>query len=79
MTETNEEARRPGATARPNASNRLFTGVFIAIIGVTLTCYIVGQGLNAGTSVYINRLGGTATLAGIGFQGIGSSELTVQP
>ena len=66
MTETNEEARRPGATARPNASNRLFTGVFIAIIGVTLTCYIVGQGLNAGTSVYINRLGGTATLAGIG-------------
>lgn len=45
---------------------RLFTLVFIAIIGVTLCSYIVGQGLNSGTSVYINRLGGSATLAGIG-------------
>lgn len=52
--------------SKSETSSRLFTAVFIAIIGVTLTCYIVGQGLNAGTSVYIDRLGGSATLSGIG-------------
>ena len=46
--------------------NRLFSAVFIAIVGVTLFAFITGQGLNAGTSVYIDRLGGSATLAGIG-------------
>lgn len=45
---------------------RLFTTVFVAIVGVTLCGYICGQGLNSGTSVYIDRLGGTATLSGIG-------------
>lgn len=50
----------------PAKRPRLFTPVFVAIIGVTLCCYVTGQGLNAGTSVYINRLGGTATLSGIG-------------
>ena len=45
---------------------RLFTIVFVGIVGVTLFCFVVGQGLNAGTSVYIDRLGGSATLAGIG-------------
>jgi len=48
------------------ASTRLFTTVFIAIIGVTLCCFTASQGLNAGTSVYIDKLGGSATLAGIG-------------
>lgn len=44
---------------------RLFSTVFIAIVGVALFCFMSGQGLNAGASVYINRVGGTATLAGI--------------
>nr|AHF25163.1 permease of the major facilitator superfamily protein [uncultured bacterium Contig1772] len=62
------EPPAPGepSKASPVVSSRLFTGVFIAIIGVTLCTFIAGQGLNAGTSVYISRLGGSATLAGIG-------------
>ena len=52
----------PSAQAQP----RLFSGVFIAIVGVALFCFMSGQGLNSGISVYINRLGGSATLAGIG-------------
>lgn len=35
------------------------------IIAMTLCCFIVGQGLNSGTSVYVARLGGTATYAGL--------------
>ncbi|HAM15216.1 MAG TPA: hypothetical protein DCP91_05040, partial [Eggerthellaceae bacterium] len=52
----------PSGAAQP----RLFTAVFVAIVAATLFCYITGQGLNSGTSVYIDRLGGSATLAGIG-------------
>ena len=59
----------PGKThaqKQANGAPRLFTAVFLGIVGVTLFCYVTGQGLNAGTSVYIDRLGGSATLAGIG-------------
>ena len=38
----------------------------IAIIGVTFTCRIFRQELNTSTAVYIDRLGGSATLSGIG-------------
>lgn len=44
---------------------KLFSAVFIAIVGVALFSFISGQGLNAGTSVYVDRLGGTATFAGL--------------
>lgn len=45
---------------------RLWTPVFVGIVIMTLCCYIVGQGLNAGTSVYLSYRGASATLAGIG-------------
>lgn len=45
---------------------RLWTPVFIAILAIALCCFTTGQGINSGTSVYIERLGGTATLAGVG-------------
>lgn len=64
--DTSSTRKAPAPGVKPGASSRLFTGVFIAIIGVTLCSYITGQGLNAGTSVYISRLEGSATLAGIG-------------
>ncbi len=44
----------------------MWTPVFVAILVAALCCFTVGQGINSGTSVYIERLGGTATLAGIG-------------
>ena len=31
-----------------------------------MASFLVGQGLNAGTSVYLERMGGSAGLAGIG-------------
>ena len=51
----------PG-TLRP----RLWTPVFVSIVFLTLCCFIVGQGLNAGTSVYLSYRGETAALAGVG-------------
>ncbi len=45
---------------------KLWTPVFVVIIVIALCTFTVGQGLNAGCTVYINRLGGGATLAGIG-------------
>ncbi len=40
--------------------------MFVVIIVIALCAFVVGQGLNAGSTVYINRLGGGATLAGVG-------------
>ena len=57
------EERR--GTSNPGGQPRLFSAVFIAIVGVALFAFVSGQGLNAGTSVYIDRVGGTATMAGI--------------
>lgn len=45
---------------------RLWTATFVIITAIALCAFLVGQGMNAGTSVYISRLGGSSTLAGIG-------------
>ncbi len=47
-------------------AERLWTPVFLLIIAATLGAYMVGQGTNAGTSVYLDIRGESATLAGIG-------------
>ena len=44
----------------------MWTPVFIAIILLTLCSFVVGQGTNSGSTVYVDRLGGGATLAGFG-------------
>ena len=49
-----------------NQQPRLWTPVFVVIVAITLFTYIVGQGTNSGSTVYVNRLGGGATLAGFG-------------
>lgn len=46
-------------------AERLFSPLFIFIVVMTLCSFVVGQGLNAGTSVYLDHLGQGATLAGI--------------
>ena len=40
--------------------------MFVAIIAVTFCSFMVGQGTNSGSTVYLNRLGESATLAGVG-------------
>lgn len=58
-----------GKTTKRNAAGkkaeRLWTPLFIFIIIMTLCSFVVGQGLNSGTSVYLDHMGQGATLAGI--------------
>lgn len=45
---------------------RLFSPMFVVIVACTLCCFLVGQGANAGTTVYLERIGSSAELAGMG-------------
>lgn len=45
---------------------KLWTPVFVVIIGFTFCTFVIGQGVNSGSTVYVDRLGGNATLAGMG-------------
>lgn len=47
-------------------AQRLWSPMFVLILACTLSTFLVGQGLNAGTSVYLERIGGSVGLAGIG-------------
>lgn len=57
--------RVPAQAAGAAVPERLWSSVFVLVIGVTLGTFLVGQGLNAGTSVYIDEMGGTSTYAGL--------------
>lgn len=48
------------------SKERLWSPMFVAIVACTLCCFLVGQGSNAGTTVYLERIGGSTGLAGIG-------------
>ncbi|MCI9130013.1 MAG: MFS transporter [Eggerthellaceae bacterium] len=45
---------------------RLWSPIFVTIIAAMLFAFMVGQGVNAGTTVYLERTGGSIALAGIG-------------
>ena len=59
--------RKPASTSAPSrkTDDRLWTPLFVLIIALTLCCFLVGQGLNAGTSVYLSRGGWGAAFAGV--------------
>lgn len=61
-----EDCTTRNLTSQSRAPERLWSRTFITIVALTLCCFLVGQGTNAGTSVYLDRMGETATLAGIG-------------
>lgn len=48
------------------SKERLWSPMFVAIVACTLCTFMVGQGSNAGTTVYLERIGGSTGLAGIG-------------
>lgn len=50
----------------PSIRPRLFTGMFILIIAISMASFLMGQAANAGTSVYLNAIGQSTSLAGIG-------------
>lgn len=45
---------------------RLFTGIFILIVCIALSSFTVGQGANAGSTVYLESVGQTTAMAGFG-------------
>lgn len=47
------------------AREKLWSGTFVLVIAATFFCFVVGQGLNSSTSVYVALYGGTATYAGV--------------
>lgn len=60
-----ESAVPPARTeARTGERERLWSPLFVAIVAATLCCFMVGQGLNSGTSVFLARMGNTAAFAG---------------
>ncbi len=61
----NKNLQEAKSEASSNAE-RLWTPLFVMIIVATFCAYMVGQGANAGTSVYVEVIGGSMTLAGIG-------------
>jgi len=61
-----KEASAEASKATSIAEPRLWTPLFVMIIIATLCAFMVGQGTNAGTSVYIDIIGGSSTLAGLG-------------
>lgn len=44
---------------------QLWSTTFVLVVVSTLCCFIVGQGLNSSTSVYVALYGGTAAYAGV--------------
>ncbi|HIT44928.1 MAG TPA: MFS transporter [Candidatus Aphodovivens excrementavium] len=56
-----DAVKRGGETKR----ERLWSPLFVFIIIMTLCCFVVGQGLNSGTSVFLDHMGEGATVAGI--------------
>lgn len=61
-----ERAKNDRAGKDAKGKDRLLSPVFIVILLSTLCMFLVGQGANAGTSVYVERTGGSAAFAGIG-------------
>lgn len=51
---------------RTHEPERLWSPIFVTIIAATLFAFMVGQGVNSGTTVYLERTGGTLAFAGIG-------------
>ena len=44
---------------------QLWSTTFVLVVASTLCCFMVGQGLNSSTSVYVALYGGTAAYAGV--------------
>ncbi|MDO4290444.1 MAG: MFS transporter [Eggerthellaceae bacterium] len=56
---------RSGGNGRATSQPKLWTLMFVLIILVTFCSFVMGQGLNSGTSVFLSRMGYGASLAGV--------------
>ncbi len=48
------------------SKDKVFSPIFVLIVAATLCAFLMGQGANAGTSIYLDKIGSSTELAGIG-------------
>lgn len=63
--ERSETGGRGGGNGKATSQPKLWTLMFVFIILVTFCSFVMGQGLNSGTSVFLSRMGYGASLAGV--------------
>ena len=60
-----KRASKTDDSRRESPREQLWSTTFVLVVVSTLCCFIVGQGLNSSTSVYVALYGGTAAYAGV--------------
>ncbi len=63
--QSGQAVKQPGQGEQRERRDQLFSPMFLMLILFTLCCFITGQGLNSGTSVYLANYGDSATYAGL--------------
>lgn len=60
-----KRASKTNDSRRESPREQLWSTTFVLVVVSTLCCFMVGQGLNSSTSVYVALYGGTAAYAGV--------------
>lgn len=60
-----KRASKTDDSRRESPREQLWSTTFVLVVISTLCCFMVGQGLNSSTSVYVALYGGTAAYAGV--------------
>lgn len=60
-----KRASKTDDSHRGSPREKLWSTTFVLVVVSTLCCFMVGQGLNSSTSVYVALYGGTAAYAGV--------------
>lgn len=60
-----KRASKNDDSRRESPHEQLWSTTFVLVVASTLCCFMVGQGLNSSTSVYVALYGGTAAYAGV--------------
>lgn len=60
-----KRASKTDDSRRGSPREQLWSTTFVLVVVSTLCCFMVGQGLNSSTSVYVALYGGTAAYAGV--------------
>lgn len=60
-----KRASKHDDSRRESPREQLWSTTFVLVVVATLCCFMVGQGLNSSTSVYVALYGGTAAYAGV--------------
>ena len=58
-------ARKDGEKAACDGRPQLWSAAFLIIVGMSFFLFVTGQSINGGLAVYVERIGGTSTFAGM--------------